>query len=442
MDPTSRSLKFMHRTVGALILLTVVLLVWHHFGMTRVYELSANSSQLAETRDDRGDGGASVAALTSANGALTLDCKLSKQFAWPYCGIHFHTGAGAYGVDLSSFDTMTIDVAYTGPGPHLLRAYVRNYEPAISNLKDWHSQKVNEIEFAVPADGIVTIPMKLLRTAAWWNSAQKTPLIHTDVRVDNVTAVELYTGSLNEMGAHQIRLKALRFHGKWISQNHLLMFLVGAWFLCAVMWPVLGLVHYRAQLRSSKARLASLTGINRALQLEAIELAGQAYTDPLTGALNRQGLRDLLMKQWNTPSLLADPSAVMFVDLDHFKRINDGHGHGAGDDVLRSFAAMVQGEIRQTDKLVRWGGEEFLILCPGADASQAQRLAEKLRALMGARAWPCALQVTASFGVTSISDGEEIGEAIERADAALYRAKANGRNRVELAVRERQTAVF
>ena len=437
MDPSSRSLKFMHCTVGALMLLTVVLLVWHHFGMTRIYELGGASAVAAETRDDRGDGGASVATLAKVNGTLVLNCKLRKQFAWPYCGIHFLTGAGANGVDLSGFDTMTVDVAYTGPGPHLLRAYIRNYEPAISNLKDWQSQKVNEIEFAIPATGRVTIPMKLLRTAAWWNSAQKTPLIHTDVRVDNVTAVELSTGSLNAMGAHQIRLKTLRFHGKWISQTHLLMSLVGAWFLCGVMWPVMGLVHYRTQLSSSKARLASLTGINRALQLEAKELAGQAYTDPLTGALNRQGLRDLLMKQWKTPGLLGDPSSVMFVDLDHFKRVNDGHGHGAGDEVLRSFAAMVQSEIRQTDKLVRWGGEEFLILCPGADAGQAQRLAKKLRLLMCAHVWPCALSVTASFGVTSISDGEDIGEAIQRADAALYLAKANGRNRVELATRER-----
>ena len=344
------------------------------------------------------------------------------------------TGKGAKGIDLSGFDSMTIDMGYRGPAPHALRVYIRNYEPAISTVADWHSQKINEIELSVPGDGaVIAVPMKLLRTAAWWNSAQKTPLLHTDMRVDNVTAIEIYTGSLNAMGRHDMTLRSVRFHGKWI-QNHLLMMLVGAWFLCGVMWPLMGLVHYRAQLRSSKARLASLTGINRALKLEAKELAGQAYTDPLTGALNRQGLRDLLMKQWKTPSLLADPSSVMFADLDFFKKINDQHGHGAGDDVLRLFAAMVQREIRTSDKLVRWGGEEFLIVCPGTDAQQAQALAEKLRRSMALQSWPLGLKVTASFGVTALKNGEDIGDAIKRADNALYRAKENGRDRVELAL--------
>jgi len=433
MVPSTRALSFMHYTVGALMLLTVVLLVWHHFGMTRTYVFSADSTQVAQTRDDRGDGGASVAVLQRINGKLSLTCTLANKFAWPYCGIHFNLSHGAKGVDLSGFDTMTVEVRYVGPGPHLLRAYIRNFEPEISTVGDWQSQKVNEIEFIVPAGGHVTIPMKLFRTAAWWNSAQKTPLSHTGVRVNNVTAVELYTGSLNEIGAHQLELTAIRFHGKWISQNHLLMFLVGAWFCCGVMWPVMGLMHYRAQLRFSKARLTSLTGINRALELEAKELAGQAYIDPLTGALNRQGLREMLMKQWKTPGLLPAPSSVMFIDLDHFKTINDCHGHSTGDDVLRSFAAMIQREIRLSDKLVRWGGEEFLIVCPTTDAAQALTLAEKLRARMALQAWPCALCLTASFGVSALSDGEDIGDAIKRADEALYRAKANGRDRAELA---------
>ena len=179
MAPSSRSLSFMHYIVGALMLLTVGLLVGHHFGMTRIYELSASSKQVAEIRDDRGDGGGSVGVLERKDGKLSIARELSKKLAWPYCGVHFITGEGAKGVDLSGFDTMTVELDYTGPGTH-----IRNFEPAISTVRDWHSQKVNEIEFTAAADGKVTIPMKLFRTAAWWNSAQKTPLEHTDVRVD------------------------------------------------------------------------------------------------------------------------------------------------------------------------------------------------------------------------------------------------------------------
>jgi len=423
----------MHYLVGSLMLLTVVLLAWQYVGMERIYEVSASSGHLAQARDDHGDGGASRARLVSTRAGLALDCELVRQFAWPYCGYSFLLGQGANGIDLSGFDSFSVELDYDGPPPHMLRAAIRNFEPAISTVDQWQSQKINEIEFTVPASGTVHIPLKLMRTAAWWNAAQKVPLLHTDVRIDNVTQIELYTGSLDAMGHHRMLLRAIRFHGKWISQNHLLMLLVGLWCCCGIMWPLLGLAHYRTQLGSSKARLAVLSGINRALELEAQELAGQAYTDPLTGALNRQGLRDLLLKQWKTPSLLAEPSAVMFVDLDHFKHINDQHGHAAGDEVLRRFAAMVQREMRATDKLVRWGGEEFLILCPTTAARHAQALAEKLRAAMQLQDWPAGLQVTASFGVAGIDGGEDIGEAIARADAALYRAKQGGRNRVETA---------
>lgn len=424
----------MQYLVGALIALTLILPLWHTYGMGREFVLSAGSGHLYEMRSDNGNDGASKVALERKDGTLLLTCELVKKFEWPYCGYYFLLGKEPRGVDLSGFDSFSLDLVYEGPGPHMLRAVIRNFEPEISTLDSWQSQKINEIEFTHGKGDPATIPLKLLRTAAWWNAAQKVPLLHTGARVDNATAFELYTGSLNAVGGHRLALKSITFHGKWISQNQMLSILVAAWFCFGVLWPVLGLVHYRAQLRQSKARLASLTGINRALELEARELAGQAYTDPLTGALNRQGLRDLLMKQWKTPSLLADPSSVMFIDLDHFKQANDQHGHAVGDEVLRSFAAMVRKEIRSTDKLVRWGGEEFLILCPCTEASRAGALAEKLRSAMELQTWPCGLNVTASFGVTALCGGEELGEAIKRADAALYQAKSKGRNCVELAL--------
>ena len=424
----------MQYLVGVLMALTVTLLAWHHFGMERVLELSATSGHPIDVRDDRGDSGSSIGALKTSGKSLVMDCDLKKKFAWPYCGFWFLLGTEPNGVDLSEFETVTFDLSYSGPGPHTIRVYIRNYEPEISTTEEWMSQKVNEIEFVVPEHGTIDIPVKLLRSAAWWIKQRKTPLMHTDMRIDNATVVELSTGTFNEVGQHQIELRSVKFRGKWISQNHLLMILVGAWFTCGVIWPALGALHFRAQLRSSKARLALLDGINQALQLEAQELAGQAYTDPLTGALNRQGLRDTLMKQWQGPAPATPAStSVIFVDLDHFKRTNDQHGHAVGDAVLRSFAGMVKTEIRSTDKLVRWGGEEFLIVCGNTSAAQAQVLAGKLREVMALQVWPCALQITASFGVTALTTGEDIGDAIKRADGALYKAKANGRNCVEVA---------
>ncbi len=423
----------MQYLVGGLMVLTIALLVWHHFGMERTLELSGASKHAVDERDDRGDYGESVATLARDKNSLVMNCDIKPGFPYPFCGFWFLLGTEPNGVDLSGFDSISFDVAYTGPGPHKIKIVLRNYEPEISNVEDWMSQKVNEVEFDVPKSGTVDIPVTLLRTAAWWNIERNIPLLHTHTRVDNVTVVELQTGSGVPFGHHRIELRSIKFHGKWISQNRLLMIIVGLWFTCGVMWPAVGLLHYRSQLSTSKNRLALLSGINEALQLEAQELAGQAYSDPLTGALNRQGLRDALMKKWQSPSSSPEITSVIFVDLDHFKRTNDLHGHAIGDEVLRRFASMVQTEIRSSDKLVRWGGEEFLIVCPGTSAARAHILAEKLREAMTSYTWPCELRITSSFGVTALDRGEDIGEAIKRADGALYKAKANGRNCVEVA---------
>lgn len=420
-----------HLTV-AMIVATAALLWWHRHGMVRVLELSAASGHRVEARDDRGDGGVSRAAL-APNGALEMTCALARgTYAWPYCGFHFLLGDGAAGIDLSVYDQVTIELDHAGPGEHSLRGYIRNFDRGFSQAADYRTQKVNEIEFTMPASGTVTIPLALYRTAAWWNSGQHVPLLRTGANFDNATAVELYTGSLAEMGTHRLRLKAIRFEGKWISERRLALTLLGAWCLYGGMWLLVGTAQYRRQLRREKARVASLTVINRALQIESAQLAGQVIRDPLTGALNRQGLRDALVAR-EEDGVGSRFDAVLFIDLDHFKAINDTWGHDTGDQVLRQFAAAATAGIRESDKLVRWGGEEFLILCAGIGPANAAGLARHLCERVAGMAWPHGLRVTVSIGVAGIQGGADIGAAIRRADEALYAAKRNGRNRVETA---------
>jgi diguanylate cyclase (GGDEF)-like protein len=183
----------------------------------------------------------------------------------------------------------------------------------------------------------------------------------------------------------------------------------------------------RTQLKDSKAAIALLSEVNKALELEARDLAGQAHIDPLTGVLNRQGLRAALM---STSNLLSDPMAVIFIDIDHFKSVNDTHGHDVGDDVLRKFANVVASGIRSSDRLVRWGGEEFLIVCPMTNVYQGRILAENLRHALHHQTWPAGIRVTASFGVAQHHKDDEVGVVIKHADEELYRAKQGGRDRV------------
>jgi diguanylate cyclase (GGDEF)-like protein len=433
MESSSRALPRIEMVVAGLIVLTVTLLVWQHFGMERVLEFSSASGRKVEVVDDRDEQGESVATLTRRPDALVLDCDLRLTYRWPFCQLKFPLSRNGSGVDLSEFDAISLDLSYEGPKKRDVRMSLRNFEPGLSTTDDIKSQKVIETQFVVPAQGILKFPVKLLRTAPWWIDEWKVPMLRTDVRIDNITTIDLAIGADDSPGHHRLELRSLKFHGKLISQSHLLMILVGIWIGSALAWLAYALAHYRAQLDTSRTRLDLLSQINGALKLEALELAGQAYTDSLTGALNREGLRDALMNKWRQAGPLQNVMAVVFVDLDHFKQVNDTHGHAVGDEVLRAFAAAVQKEIRASDKLVRWGGEEFLIVCPRTGAAEAQALADKLREVIHYQIWPCGLRLTASFGVTALHRGEDIGEAIKRADGALYRAKSNGRNCVQVA---------
>jgi diguanylate cyclase (GGDEF)-like protein len=160
-------------------------------------------------------------------------------------------------------------------------------------------------------------------------------------------------------------------------------------------------------------------------------LEEMATTDKLTGLLNRQAsaiVFDRVMAEYRREPR---PLAVLLADVDHFKDINDRHGHLAGDDALRSVAETLHCGLRASDIAVRWGGEEFLLMLRGCDLPEAEWIAEKLRAAVEqASLGEHALRTTISIGVAEY-DGKEAPEQwISRADAALYRAKNAGRNRV------------
>lgn len=175
------------------------------------------------------------------------------------------------------------------------------------------------------------------------------------------------------------------------------------------------------------ASLACVNEIRSDRRVRALE--EQSVTDVLTGALNRRRYRELLELEIRRAQRHGKGPAVVMCDIDHFKRINDRFGHHAGDDVLRHVARVVRAHVRQTDSLVRLGGDEFLIIAPETAAGAALWLAEKLRAaLKPSRVRD--LPVTVCMGVAQWRRGEDAAALLARADRALYRAKAGGRDRV------------
>ena len=163
-------------------------------------------------------------------------------------------------------------------------------------------------------------------------------------------------------------------------------------------------------------------------------LVTQAITDPLTGSYNRRHLQthlDRLAPAAGHPN--APGPALLAIDIDHFKRINDQHGHAAGDEVLRQLVQVVASRQRLGDVLFRTGGEEFMLLLPRTHSADAQRLAEDLRARVAGSPLLPDEPVTVSIGVSALAAGQGVPAWLKAADAALYRAKQDGRNRVAVA---------
>jgi diguanylate cyclase (GGDEF)-like protein len=173
--------------------------------------------------------------------------------------------------------------------------------------------------------------------------------------------------------------------------------------------------------------------LSTALMRSDLEHRSSSIIDPLTGMLNRNALRTRIVELTAQAAVLREPVAVIVGDLDRFKAINDGHGHAAGDAVLQDIAYRIRKTLRAYDLSYRLGGEEFLVVLPGANADRAAEVAEELRRSISDE--PIAgLMVTISFGVSASEPGLFDYDAVfAEADIALYRAKSEGRNRVRVA---------
>ena len=415
--------------LAALILATVGALGWQHFGPARRMPLTADRFAYS-AGSDLVSGGNSSAKIGIASGVAHLVCTIRRGYAWPYCVASIRLGDEPDGMDLTPYETLRLNVAYAGPGQPQLRLHLRDFEHGISSAERWNSLKVNEVWFDVPPDGRVDVPLKVFRVASWWLAENKVPLDRTDARLDNVVMMEFSTPNDIPDGEHRIDLSSIELVGRPFDQQRLTMGLLACWLCFGVASLALELRRYRTRFLAERRNVTKLEALNETLKIEARELSDKVGTDPLTGAFNREGLRDFLLERWRSAGDGGAPLSAIFADIDHFKRINDTLGHGAGDEVLRQFTEVLRRRIRSTDCLVRWGGEEFLIVCPDVNLAQGQVLAETLRASVETFGWPHDLRVTASFGVASREGDEDFGAVLARADARVYEAKRSGRNRV------------
>lgn len=168
------------------------------------------------------------------------------------------------------------------------------------------------------------------------------------------------------------------------------------------------------------------------MQTRCEELATEVHVDALTGSGNRRAGEARLSEEFALASRLQLPLSVCLIDIDHFKDVNDSYGHPHGDEVLRRVARLIGEALRASDYVARFGGEEFLVVLPGAEPATARAVAERIRTHVADAHWERPPVLTISAGVASRSSTTTSPEhLLQQADKALYRAKAGGRNRVE-----------
>jgi len=215
----------------------------------------------------------------------------------------------------------------------------------------------------------------------------------------------------------------------------------GTFYRDAEQWILLGEVDVE-ELSNINAQLSGLNfelaETQRDLSKSIIELdklkqdaINESLADSLTGLGNRRSFDQNILKEIARARRGDDALSLVMCDLDFFKQVNDTYGHDVGDEVLKSFAKLIASTIRPFDIAARFGGEEFMILMPGADMMQAMSIAERIRyALEHLKLDIPSKRITASFGVATLSSSDSPDSLLKKADLAMYRAKVSGRNKV------------
>jgi diguanylate cyclase (GGDEF)-like protein len=353
---------------------------------------------------------------------LHFKCHFAELASGASCGYTYELFAKNIGdgVDLSRYHNLTLTIRYTGPA-HYLRVAVRDFDPRYSKLEDFNSTKFNALNLQ-PKDLVkpVAIDLHEFSVPEWWVAQYDLPreLAQPDLR--NAIAFSIYLQGEAAGSDHELQVDKVEFTGEWISAEYWYLGILCAWMIAAAGFGTAQWLRLRRR--------------HRELQQEKEKYKELSTIDGLTKVLNRHGI-DQFIAALPAAHL---PTSVIVIDLDHFKNVNDHGGHYAGDRVLKMVGEILRTHTRHTDGLGRWGGEEFILVCPGADLSRASDLAEKLRQrIMQTNFIPeDPVPVTASFGVATSAAGGSFEDAFRQADQALYLAKSRGRNCVVAAAED------
>ena len=355
---------------------------------------------------------------------LTWSCELRSGYQYPYCSYEIvldrHSGEGR---DLSQFKTIRLTLDYQGPADSL-RLNLKNFDPRYSKASDRQTMKFNQIELPLHrGHQTIEAPLNDFKVADWWLQWMRLPYRLTHTQFDNVASLEIDTGNNAPLGRHAFRVEKVTLQGSIVPVEQWYLGILAFWIVLICLFLIYRILGLQQDLRRRRLMEQVAKG-------EAQLARETARRDHLTGLFNRRGITERYQQMLTEHA--DKPVAIMLIDLDHFKAVNDQFGHVLGDEVLTTFASLLRTHTRDSDLIARWGGEEFLLIARVSDGRAAVEMANKLRLLVAATSFPHG-RLTASFGVYYCDRlPEKIRPVIGFADRALYAAKEGGRDRVVL----------
>ncbi len=353
---------------------------------------------------------------------------------WNFCGVMIEIGSIDEPVDLSKYNAFDLKATYDGSALGI-RMINYSFETGVSEIGDWGSYKTLFADvFTEEAKSISLVPHDW-EMSSYWKDTFKPPRKQGYPDFSNVFKIGIDIKPPIPVGEHTVKLESFVARGEWVSAEN--------WYLgVALFWLLANLLivgkrlydlHRRVSLDSQ--RIDTLALYSDELRDESEKYKQLSSKDNLTGALNRNGLLQFINNSFPEGHFSAQLGLVV-IDLDHFKKVNDEKGHDMGDEVLRSVSSTIRNIVRQEDGFCRWGGEEFVLICPNTNERDTFIIAEKIRQAVASILFEYggeSFHVTASLGVGLAKPNESFEDLFKRVDKALYEAKALGRNCVNKA---------
>lgn len=304
-----------------------------------------------------------------------------------------------------------------------IRIFIRNKYVHASNPSQLESGKFNAVLRSAESFNAPTIIyFDEFRVSDWWIAKFNVPPSEVKPDVAQAVTVGIDLPHPAPMGKHEFTLYSINAVGVYIEKELL-------YFGIILFWAILLLTEIGIKFVSLRKKSLDYSKTLSSMSEKTALYKEKAETDKLTKVLNREGLSQIVTNL-NEKGLLQQYS-LMLLDLDHFKQINDEHGHMVGDRVLQDVAATINGCMRSYDILARWGGEEFIVLFHCIDEQTTITFSEKIRHAIQSATYCNGEQgfVTASLGVSKLGNPPDFELAFEKADKAVYQAKESGRNK-------------